>query len=188
MLLSRQRIVVVTGVAVGLVTGLMVIWAIYAPVRAIKSLSTDVEYPRVPDASRIPLYIEDLSDSNEVVRAWAATVLGQLGPTAEPAIPPLLLALEDRSPDVRSRAAFALGRIGPKAEPAIPMLLQLLKDRHPEVRSHSALALGSIRPATPDVIAALHAATQDPDPAVQRSAKTALEINATLSAIQQPDK
>jgi HEAT repeat protein len=47
------------------------------------------------------------------VRKWAATMLGELGPVAKEAIPPLQDALKDRDPAVGTAARSALDKIAP---------------------------------------------------------------------------
>ena len=53
----------------------------------------------------VPVLVYQLANSRADVRQWAADVLGELGPTAKDAIPPLTDALRDRDPTVRDAAA-----------------------------------------------------------------------------------
>jgi HEAT repeat protein len=54
-----------------------------------------------------------LTSDTSARRAGAAYALGQLGPTAKPALPKLLDLLTDNELDVRRQASFAVGRILP---------------------------------------------------------------------------
>ena len=60
-----------------------------------------------------------LASDTPTRRAGAAYALGQLGPTAKPALPKLLDLLSDNELDVRRQASFAVGRILPN-RPANP--------------------------------------------------------------------
>lgn len=71
----------------------------------------------VPRSERLvafaaPLLIEALNSDREVVRAEAASALGDLGDPAKPAVPRLKQLLEDESPMVRKAAAAALKKLG----------------------------------------------------------------------------
>jgi hypothetical protein len=56
----------------------------------------------------IPVLVEALKDESPTVRRWAASVLGDLGPTAPGTIGPLMDALGDSDESVRLAAAQAL--------------------------------------------------------------------------------
>ncbi|HYT92392.1 MAG TPA: HEAT repeat domain-containing protein, partial [Gemmataceae bacterium] len=57
----------------------------------------------------------------------AATILGNMGPRSQSAVPQLMDWLADGVPDaVREAAATALGKIGKKARAAVDRLVQLL--------------------------------------------------------------
>jgi HEAT repeat protein len=59
----------------------------------------------------IPVLVYQLANPRADVRQWAATVLGELGPTARDAIPPLSDALRDKNEAVRGAARRALEKI-----------------------------------------------------------------------------
>ncbi|MCS7468873.1 HEAT repeat domain-containing protein [Stieleria sp. ICT_E10.1] len=57
----------------------------------------------------------------------AAKLLGQMGPSAKPAVGELIALLQHENPRVRSASARALGKIGPAAAEAVPALQELLR-------------------------------------------------------------
>ncbi len=59
----------------------------------------------------VPVLVYQLANPRANVRQWAATVLGDLGPTARDAIPPLSDALRDQDQAVRDAARRALEKI-----------------------------------------------------------------------------
>ena len=64
-------------------------------------------------AEAVPLLVEQLASPRADIRRWAATVLGQMGPDATEAIPPLISLLSDPDPRVRTAAQHALDLISP---------------------------------------------------------------------------
>ncbi|HMU62149.1 MAG TPA: HEAT repeat domain-containing protein, partial [Gemmatimonadales bacterium] len=90
-------------------------------------------------------------------RAWAASILGEVG--AARAFPSLVHALNDLDDEVRAKSASALGRIGDGR--AVGYLLDhLLSDPAPFVRARIAQALGQFD--EPEVIERLVRALGDP--------------------------
>jgi flagellar motility protein MotE (MotC chaperone) len=61
----------------------------------------------------VPVLVYQLAHPRPDVRKWAATMLGELGPVAKEAIPPLQDALKDRDPAVGTAARSALDKIAP---------------------------------------------------------------------------
>jgi len=59
----------------------------------------------------IPVLVYQLADPRADVRKWAATMLGELGPSARDAVLPLQDALKDRDPEVATAARSALEKI-----------------------------------------------------------------------------
>lgn len=115
--------------------------------------------------------IKRLKSDQPEVRYDAARSLKKLGPKAEPAIKPLIVALEDNGdptgagdfpyfgPRVHDAASDALVRIGPPAKAAVPALRTALMEKresHIIVRRESAKALGKIgaaaKPTLPDLM------------------------------------
>jgi HEAT repeat protein len=75
----------------------------------------------------------------------AATILGNMGPRAQSAVPQLMDWLADGVSDaVREAAATALGKIGKKARAAVDRLVQLLANSRPPLAAQAARALGGI--------------------------------------------
>jgi len=59
----------------------------------------------------VPVLVYQMANPRADVRQWAATLLGELGPTARDAIPPLSDALRDKDQAVRDAARRALEKI-----------------------------------------------------------------------------
>jgi HEAT repeat protein len=74
-----------------------------------------------------------------------ATILGNIGPRAKPALPQLIALLhKDISDSVREAAAIALGKIGNAAKAAVGALVELLKNARPTLTAQAVRALGAI--------------------------------------------
>jgi HEAT repeat protein len=83
----------------------------------------------------------------------AVMVLGQMGITAQLAVPDLLKILKDSDPQLRQRAAQALGLMGPNALKAMPALQEAAKeDKNANVRRGAEEALKKIQPGGPTPI------------------------------------
>jgi HEAT repeat protein len=103
-------------------------------------------------------------------RAWAASILGEVG--AARAFPALVRALSDLDDEVRAKSASALGKIGDRR--AVGYLLDhLLSDPAPFVRARIAQALGQFD--EPEVIERLVRALGDPAWWVRMRSVEALE-------------
>jgi HEAT repeat protein len=94
----------------------------YAATDAIMSIEKAVQALRTVT---MPGAIAELGDADAVVRALAASRLGDIGPRAAEAVPALIGCLADREAEVRRASAIALGQLGPKAEVALPALAKL---------------------------------------------------------------
>jgi HEAT repeat protein len=112
-----------------------------------------------------------LNYGNANARANAARKLGQLGPSAEVAIPHLIEALNDRVPKVRYYAAGALGQFGPEASEAIPGL-RAMRRKDSDGRAFAAWALEEIqsKPHSEGVLAAMARATTNDSDAIAEPA------------------
>ena len=64
-------------------------------------------------AEAVPSLVYQLAHQRADVRQWAAVMLGELGPTAKEAIPPLQDALKDQDAKVRDAARRALEKVDP---------------------------------------------------------------------------
>ena len=103
----------------------------------------------------------------------AAEALGQMGDSADDAIPALVRSLGHINPQVRGNAAEALGKMGDAAASAAPALVKAAQDEDAGVRCQVIQALGAVmRIATADHV--LLAATEDADPTVRAAALEAL--------------
>ena len=100
-------------------------------------------------AFAVPQLIKALSHDREYVRFFAASILGDIGELAEPAVPALVQTLERkdfkiyRDPSLPLEfhwaVTMALGKIG---GPAIPVLIQLLEDKEGKIRARSPPVFG----------------------------------------------
>ena len=95
------------------------------------------------------------------IRGAAARALGQIGPTANEAVPALIQSLKDPNGQVRCEVAWSLGRIGPAAAPAMPALVERLDYEDGEVRRYSAYARSLLGPLSVDAIPKLAERLQD---------------------------
>jgi HEAT repeat protein len=113
-------------------------------------------------------FLED--PARHPARAWAASILGEVGATR--AFPALVRALTDLDDEVRAKSASALGRIGDGR--AVGYLLDhLLSDPAPFVRARIAQALGQFD--EPEVVERLVRALGDPAWWVRMRSVEALE-------------
>jgi HEAT repeat protein len=84
-----------------------------------------------------------LGQGNIEYRWAAAAFLGEMGPTARPAIPLLTQAAHAADKDVASLSVQALAGIGAET---LPMLTEVLTDATPTMRISAAVALGRLGP------------------------------------------
>ena len=110
------------------------------------------------------------------LRAAAADTLGDIGPTAQQAIPGLTRLLQDETSEwVRRNAAEALGTMGPIAAEAAPALATALRDEHSMVRHNAATALWRMGPPARAAAAALRQTLADENYFVRSHAEIALQ-------------
>ena len=86
--------------------------------------------------------IENLQDANQLVRIYAATVLGSMGDDAEPAVPALVKLLQAGDVQDRRLAALTLGEIA--SEEAIFALCDAVDDDDEGVAEMAEWALEQI--------------------------------------------
>jgi hypothetical protein len=104
-----------------------------------------VLWPRLPAGIRRHLRPPAVADRS--ARHAAALLLGQMGATAQPAIPALIRSIKgDDVESVRARAAWALGGVGKGNRAAIAALTDALKQKEYSVRYYAARALLRIDP------------------------------------------
>ena len=66
--------------------------------------------------STLPALITSLEDRDERVRELAGQAIGEIGPNAAAAVPPLIKLLSDLSEGSRNSACIGLAGIGPAAD------------------------------------------------------------------------
>jgi len=141
----------------------------------------------IGDEQTVPILIQLLNDSEQIVRGRAAEALGQIGEKSEAAVPALLPLLKLKDLTVRGRAAYALGQIGNKNEKVISALISLLKDADIGVRSSAAEALGNIGSQSEPAVSALIKLLKDKDDGVRGRAAFALGQIGKKSEAAVPD-
>ncbi len=181
-------------------------------VRANALVGLEEVYSLYPVTSRPPATIElmnaltnALRDRDARIRAPAAFVAGQIGPSAAAVLPSLVTALQDREADVRADAAKSIGEIGERpnlgrgesaAKSAVPALAATLSDRDARARANAAWALGWIGPASVTALPSLIAALKDTDESVRQEVADALgligreakdAVPALISALKDTD-
>ena len=135
----------------------------------------------------LPLLTELLEWNELSIPRQAVSVLIDLAPDTETALPALIRALSDVDELVVRDASRALGALGGRARPSVPHLVKALSHRDPLVRLYVAEALASIGPdaaaATPELAKAL----RDPSPGVRWAACEALAAIGPPAAPSVPD-
>ncbi|MFP4446969.1 MAG: sister chromatid cohesion protein PDS5, partial [Desulfosudaceae bacterium] len=141
----------------------------------------EIELDEEEQAIAVRVAATRLESKDWMTRRDAANRLAEMGDTAAPAVPALILALSDDSDwydhynEVRRAAATALGNIGFEARAANPALIEALDNRDYAVRLAVVKALGKIGPkSASNVIEALTTAVADPDFDVRREAAVSL--------------
>jgi HEAT repeat protein len=134
----------------------------------------------------VPVLIKGLRDSNLPVREMAVTSLGELGPPAKEAVPPLIALAGDKNPLLRMTLIRSIARIGVDA---VPDLIEATKDKSPITRSTVVNALGNIGPDAKAAVPALITTLQDEQFYVREAATIALgnigpDAKAALPALE----
>lgn len=150
----------------------------------------------------LPVLLETLKAEQPPARGAAARSLGWMGPSATPAVPPLLELLDDADAAVaqlsaealarigvvpslvetlahesaarRRGAAYALGHMATPPLEALPPLLKAFQDADDKVRVESLLAVGGFGNAVVPHLTELVAALADPQPHVRGAVVAAL--------------
>ncbi len=143
-----------------------VLLACLAPCRAAETL-----YAGKP----LAFWLEELKNSDPLIRDEAIAVLSDAGPAARAALPRLEALRKDQQRPVRIQAALALWRIAGQTEPAIAALTEALRDPAAPHRAEMLNQLGQLGSAaagsTPVVIELL----RDADPSVRSQAGMVLQ-------------
>jgi HEAT repeat protein len=146
---------------------------------------------QVPSEAKTSL--EDLSaalnDRDEKVRTDIVIFLGNMGKSAENAVPYLIpIFKNDPQTKVRISATDALGNIGLSAKSALPDLIDRLKnDDKSEVRASAAAALGNISESDASIVPDLIEALNNDDWEVRNNAAIALGKMGKLASDAVPD-
>lgn len=121
------------------------------------------------------LLAECLKHANAAVRADAAQVLGQLGPTGKGAAASLSSALRDPDDGVRQAAATALVRVVPsRGKQVAPIWMEILTKGDRKARLHALEELAKLGPQAAPATAVIAQAFLDEDVAVRTGAAYAL--------------
>ena len=115
-----------------------------------------------------------LADVRFEVRFHSARTLGQMGPTAQAAVPALVRMLSGDTADI-GPSAYALGGIGPAAREALPILAGFLGHENWRVRAACTEALGRIGIEAENVVQRLIQTLNDEDHRVRELAGEALK-------------
>ncbi len=123
-----------------------------------------------------------LGHTEAITRADAATILGDIGPTAASAIPALITASKHANQDVRRSAAEALSTVAQDTPDAVPALIESLSDEQGQVRQVATLALCRLGPHAVEAIGPLQQVLDDENRYVRADALYALERIGTSEA------
>jgi HEAT repeat protein len=99
-------------------------------------------------------WIASLNSEDKKIRRQSGEALGLMGPSANEAVPKLIIAAGDVDEQVRSSAVTALGEIGRGAEAAVPMLVRRLLETQSgtEIDSAQFALVGIGRTAVPELV------------------------------------
>jgi hypothetical protein len=95
-------------------------WSFYVPLA--------VGFVGPPAKLAVPMLLCAMTNTNSMVRLYAAKALGQVHADASATVPALIRCLRDPQEDVRMSAVWALHEFGPDAKEAVPDLLQFVRD------------------------------------------------------------
>lgn len=115
------------------------VWAVWATNAALRKT--------VPfSAERVATLTEGLKNENPIIRAYAARVLGGIGPPAQATIPDLLTVLGDTDLSVRLEAIKAIGAVGHSDAELVARLRSFEKTEEiPQVRDATAKAIEQLK-------------------------------------------
>ncbi|MDG2389158.1 MAG: HEAT repeat domain-containing protein [Planctomycetaceae bacterium] len=126
-----------------------------------------------PDASiAVPVLMDYLYDSNDLLRAKVVIALGAIGPSASPASSAVAeKLLFDDAEEVRREAALALAKLGTDGE---RLLTGLTRDEEPLVREFCLIALGQNSSLSEEAVTGLTSSLDDENDRVRLVAAKAL--------------
>lgn len=115
----------------------------------------------------LPAIAPVLSSTNDVARALAAGVLGELGPGSNPFIPRLQSMLSDTALLVRFNAAHALGKLDADPSIFLPVLMACFHEGDADLRSCVLDEISKLKeraaPVVPDLAKSFATCTNDND-------------------------
>jgi HEAT repeat protein len=94
-------------------------WSSYVPLA--------VGFVGPPAKQAVPMLLRAITNTNSMVRIYAAKALGQIHADAPTTVAALVRCLRDPEEDVRMSAVWALHEFGPDAKAAVPNLLQFVR-------------------------------------------------------------
>jgi HEAT repeat protein len=106
--------------------------------------------------------------------AATASALGNIGPSAEEAIPSLLTLLSGKGPYEKAWACYALAKIHRKLDEVVPALMKSATDQDPNVRMAAITALGQLGTDSKLAIPVLIASIKDSHKGVKNAAAKAI--------------
>ena len=121
--------------------------------------------PQSAAAAAVPIWLEQLKDSDANLRYYAAWGLGAIREQPSLCIPALMRSLDDPVPSVQGASAKSLQDFGPAALEALPKLTNLFSSSDPNIRQAVAGALGAIGDGR--AVPVLASGVQDPSDVVR---------------------
>ncbi len=121
-------------------------------------------------APAVSALIDAANDPNEEVRVIAIDALGDMGSSAQEAVPTLIQAAQDGSAEVRKVTVEGLGIVAQSCSTAVPALMEGLTDADEWVRRNSSLALARIGSKAEEAVPALKTALKDENRYVRANA------------------
>ena len=153
--------------------------------RTLDEWATDVDSPNrivrlravkmlgVFGADAVPALTAALANPDDGVKYWAASALGDVGPSAAPAAPRLRKIVGQDRPALEISAAYALCRIG-RLDEGMPILIAGVKQPDKAIACCAADFLARIGPPARAALRALKTATDSRDTHIARASREAL--------------
>ena len=129
-------------------------------------------------STAVPLLIDALQHSNEIVIGHALIALGKIESLPEVCVPALTPFLTNGSVSTRQKAFYAVLRFGESASSAADAIIAGLSDPDPWNRSQALLAVKDVLRSQDQkrALAQCEALLKDPDPYVRKRAKERLPV------------
>jgi HEAT repeat protein len=124
-----------------------------------------------------------LSSQNLSSKKMAMSVLVELGPSANSALPALINVVNDENMEIAEAAIKLLGKIGPEAKPSIPVLKQFIERGSGNVVFTAISTLAAIGGDDPAVVSFLVGLLEGYDLGAARTAANSLKFPLTKEAL-----